>query len=46
MIGGENTTKNRVLISVIKDFQHRLLTDVESTKLKVITLTLVFQNRC
>jgi len=34
--------ENRVLTSVIKDFQHRLLTDVESTNVESNTVNIVF----
>ena len=34
--------KNRVSTSVIKDFQHRLLIDVESTEIKSIIINIDF----
>ena len=30
--------ENRLLISDIKDFRHRLLTDVETTDVKIVTV--------
>ena len=35
--------QNRVLTSVIKDFQHRLLTDVKSTDVESIIVNISFE---
>jgi len=34
--------ENKLLTSVIKDFQHRLLTDVETTDIKSINVNISF----
>ena len=39
----ESLLKNRVSTSVIKDFQHRLLTDVETTDIKSINVNINYE---
>ena len=40
---GLSLLENRVLTSFIKDFQHRLLTDVESTDIESNTVNIDFE---
>jgi len=39
---GGQTTRNRLLTSIIKDFQHRLLTNVETTDVKSLNVNIGF----
>jgi len=41
-----STTRKLALTSIILDFQHRFLTDVESTNIKSINVNISYKNQC